>query len=37
VIERLRRRFEIARMRVVVDRGMISAETTADLEAPPSV
>jgi hypothetical protein len=33
VIDRLRRRFEIARVCVVADRGMISAETMAELEA----
>jgi hypothetical protein len=33
VIERLRRRFAIARVCVVADRGMISAETMAELEA----
>jgi transposase len=33
VIDRLRRRFAIARMCVVADRGMISAETVAELEA----
>lgn len=33
VIERLRRRFDIARVCVVADRGMISAETMAELEA----
>ena len=33
VIERLRRRFAIARVCVVADRGMISAETLAELEA----
>jgi transposase len=32
VIDRLRRRFDIARVCVVVDRGMISAETMAELE-----
>ena len=33
VIDRLRRRFDIARVCVVADRGMISAETVAELEA----
>jgi hypothetical protein len=33
VVERLRRRFAIARVRVVADRGLISAETLAELEA----
>src|SRR5207344_248238 len=33
VIDRLRQRFDIARMCVVADRGMISAETIAELEA----
>ena len=33
VIDRLRRRFAIARVCVVADRGMISAETLAELEA----
>jgi hypothetical protein len=33
VIDRLRRRFDIARVCVVADRGMISAETIAELEA----
>jgi transposase len=33
VIERLRRRFAIARVCVIADRGMISAETVAELEA----
>jgi hypothetical protein len=33
VIDRLRRRFDIARVCVVADRGMISAETMAELEA----
>src|SRR6202162_2650949 len=33
VIDRLRRRFAIARMCVVADRGMISAETVTELEA----
>ena len=33
VIERLRRRFAIARLCVVADRGLISAETLAELEA----
>jgi hypothetical protein len=33
VIERLRRRFAIARVCVIADRGMISAETMAELEA----
>jgi hypothetical protein len=33
VIDRLRRRFNIARVCVVADRGMISAETLAELEA----
>ena len=33
VIDRLRQRFAIARMCVVADRGMISAETVAELEA----
>jgi hypothetical protein len=33
VIERLRRRFDIARVCVIADRGMISAETMAELEA----
>src|SRR5204863_350340 len=33
VIDRLRRRFDIARVCVVADRGMISAETLAELEA----
>jgi hypothetical protein len=33
VIDRLRRRFAIARVCVVADRGMISAETVAELEA----
>lgn len=33
VVDRLRRRFGIARMCVVADRGMISAETIAELEA----
>jgi transposase len=33
VIDRLRRRFDIARVCVVTDRGMISAETIAELEA----
>jgi hypothetical protein len=33
VIDRLRRRFVIARVCVVADRGMISAETIAELEA----
>src|SRR6266704_1760915 len=33
VIDRLRQRFDIARMCVVADRGMISAETVAELEA----
>lgn len=33
VIDRLRRRFGIARACVVADRGMISAETLAELEA----
>ena len=32
VIDRLRRRFGIARVCVVADRGMISAETIAELE-----
>src|SRR6202035_2584204 len=32
VIDRLRRRFDIARVCVVADRGMISAETMAELE-----
>ena len=34
VIERLRCRFSIARVCVVADRGMISAETVAELAAP---
>ena len=34
VIDRLRRRFAIGRICVVADRGMISAETVAALEAP---
>src|SRR5271155_754198 len=33
VIDRLRRRFDIARVCVVADRGMISAEAVAELEA----
>ena len=33
VIDRLRRRFAIARVCAVADRGMISAETVAELEA----
>jgi hypothetical protein len=33
VIDRLRRRFDIARVCVIADRGMISAETMAELEA----
>ena len=33
VIDRLRRRFDIARVCVVADRGMIGAETVAELEA----
>ena len=33
VIDRLRRRFDIARVCVVADRGMISVETMAELEA----
>jgi Transposase DDE domain len=33
VIDRLRRRFAIARVCVIADRGMISAETLAELEA----
>jgi hypothetical protein len=33
VIDRLRRRFDISRVCVVADRGMISAETMAELEA----
>src|ERR1700675_3907894 len=33
VIDRLRQRFAIARVCVVADRGMISAETVAELEA----
>src|SRR5262245_54420619 len=33
VIDRLRRRFDIARVCVVADRGMISAETMVELEA----
>jgi hypothetical protein len=33
VIDRLRRRFDIARVCVVADRGMISAESVAELEA----
>jgi transposase len=33
VIDRLRRRFDIARVCVVADRGMISADTMAELEA----
>ena len=33
VIERLRRRFDIVRVCVVADRGMIAAETIAELEA----
>src|SRR5262249_48608078 len=33
VIDRLRRRFAIARVCVVADRGMISAQTLAELEA----
>ena len=33
VVDRLRRRFHIARVCVVADRGMISAETIAELEA----
>ena len=33
MIDRLRRRFDIARVCVVADRGMISAETVAELEA----
>jgi transposase len=33
VIDRLQRRFDIARVCVVADRGMISAETMAELEA----
>jgi Transposase DDE domain len=33
VVERLRRRFAIARVCVVADRGLISAETLAELEA----
>jgi hypothetical protein len=33
VIDRLRRRFDITRVCVVADRGMISAETMAELEA----
>jgi transposase len=33
VIDRLRRRFDIARVCVVAERGMISAETVAELEA----
>src|ERR1700752_571458 len=33
VIDRLRRRFDIARVCVVADRGMISAEAMAELEA----
>ena len=33
VIDRLGRRFDIARVCVVADRGMISAETMAELEA----
>ena len=33
VIDRLRQRFDIARMCVIADRGMISAETVAQLEA----
>jgi hypothetical protein len=33
VIDRLRRRFDIGRVCVIADRGMISAETMAELEA----
>jgi transposase len=33
VVDRLRRRFDIGRVCVVADRGMISAETLAELEA----
>jgi transposase len=33
VIERLRRRFDIGRVCVIADRGMITAETVAELEA----
>ena len=33
IMERLRRRFAIARVCVVADRGLISAETLAELEA----
>ena len=33
VIDRLRRRFDIARVCLVADRGMISAEAVAELEA----
>ena len=33
VIDRLRRRFAIARVCIVADRGMISAETVAELAA----
>ena len=33
LIDRLRRRFDIARVCVVADRGMISAEAVAELEA----
>jgi len=33
VIERLRRRFDIVRGCVIADRGMITAETVAELEA----
>jgi hypothetical protein len=32
VIDRLRRRFDIARVCVVADRGMMSAETMAEVE-----
>ena len=33
VVDRLRRRFDIGRVCIVADRGMISAETLAELEA----
>ncbi len=33
VVDRLRKRFSVSRVCVVADRGMISAETTAELEA----
>jgi transposase len=33
VVDRLRKRFSIQRVCVVADRGMISAETIAELEA----